>query len=60
MSKMPKWMEDELKAIEREGLIREHGEEKAAEILLDRELGNLTYVYEEDENKSFLGSDLRF
>lgn len=51
MSKIPKWMEDELRAIEREGLIREHGEEKAEEILLDRELGNLVYTFSEvDEN----------
>lgn len=48
MSKLPKWMEDELKEVEREGLIRKHGLEKAEEILLDRELGNLTYVYEEE------------
>ncbi|MBK6589885.1 MAG: hypothetical protein IPG22_16480 [Acidobacteria bacterium] len=48
MSKLPKWMEDELREVEREGLILKHGLEKAEEILLDRELGNLQYVFDEE------------
>lgn len=51
MSKLPEWIENELKAVEREGLILEYGAEKAEEILLDRELGNLVYTFSEvDEN----------
>lgn len=36
-------IEARVKVINKQLLIQEHGEEKAAEILLNRELGELTY-----------------
>lgn len=40
---------------QRQRLVKKHGEEKADEILLNRELGELRYVYnDEDEDGDFL------
>lgn len=53
MAAIPKEVLDQINAdierLERERLIREHGVEKAEEILLNRELGELTYELDAEE-----------
>ena len=58
MSKTPQWMLDDIERITREALVSKYGQEKADEILLNADLGELTYEMDDHEQIDTAADDL--